>query len=66
MKARIHIFIARGLLALAVLFLLLSWGMRSGGTLMGMDQGHLFHDAGMFALLSIAVFADAYFHLRRQ
>jgi hypothetical protein len=65
MKTKVHVIIARALLLLSVVFLLISWGVPENGVFLGMDQGHLFEDAGMFALLSIAVFADAYFHAKQ-
>lgn len=58
--------VARTILVLAALALLGAWlsELRDDRMLFGLTQLHLFHDAMALALISIAVFADAYFHLR--
>ncbi len=60
------VMIARVILVFAVLALLGAWlsELRSSQTLFGLTQQHLFFDAIALTLISIAVFIDAYFHLR--
>ncbi len=51
--------------ALATLALLGAWFTQStGGTLLGMDQQHLFNDAIVLSLFGIGMFLDALWHSR--
>lgn len=64
-KVRPAVYIGRLLIALAFLALLGAWITQlTGGTLLGMSQQHLFSDAIALALLGIAVFLDAFWHVR--
>jgi hypothetical protein len=58
--------VARTILVLGILALLGAWlsELRDSRSLFGLTQQHLFNDAMALTLISIAVFADAYFHLR--
>jgi len=59
------VYLARLLILLAFLALLGAWVTQlTGGTLLGMDQRHLFNDAIVLALLGIALFIDAFWHAR--
>ncbi|MFZ5479522.1 MAG: hypothetical protein ACOZNI_22345 [Myxococcota bacterium] len=60
--------IAIGRLAalLGVLALLGAWALQiAGGTILGMDQTHLFYDAIALFLFSLICLVDAYWHGRR-
>ena len=51
--------------ALAVLSLLGAWLTQlTGGTLLGMNQQHLFNDAIVLSLFGIGMFLDALWHSR--
>lgn len=59
------VYFARLLVALAFLALLGAWLTQlTGRTLLGMSQQHFFNDAGVLALLGIALFVDAFWHAR--
>ena len=61
--ARLSSIVARVLFLLALLTLIGAWTTQlTGGTLLGMNQQHLFNDTFAFALLGIGSFLDALWH----
>ncbi|MBY0496453.1 MAG: hypothetical protein K2Y23_19775 [Cyanobacteria bacterium] len=63
--ARPAVYIARVFVALACLALLGAWVTQlTGAPLFGMTQQHFFSESTVFALLGIALFADAFWHGR--
>jgi len=62
-NARLHVYIGRCLLTLALLALLGAWATQLlGDPVQGMSQQHLFSDATVLALLGIGSFLDALYH----
>ncbi len=64
-KVRLHAYLGRFLLSLAVLALLGAWGAQLlKHPVLGMSQQHLYSDATVLALLGIGSFLDALWHSR--
>ena len=60
---KLSMLLGRGLLAVAVVPLLGAWLLElKGGTILGMDQQHLFNDVMALALLGIGSLLDALVH----
>jgi hypothetical protein len=65
MTARFAVRCARLLWVAALLALMGAWlSTLRGAPLLGMSEQHLFADAGVLALLSLGMFADAWWHAR--
>lgn len=63
--ARSAVFVARIFIALAFLALVGAWITQlTGGTLLGMNQQHLFNDTFALGVLGIAVFLDSLWHAK--